>query len=136
MTLTDRLPFHVDPRDASNDKDEASIQALFRNRMRTLAPEVILVAVPNAGRRTAWEKRQRAKEGLVPGFPDMLAMFDGRTAAFEFKSGTGSLSNVQIDTLNRLVAQDFPVGVFRSADTAVEWLQNHWPAAFVGAFTA
>lgn len=135
-TIADRLPFHVDRRDASNDNDEASIQALFRSRMRNLAPQVFLVAVPNAGKRTAWERRQRSREGMVPGFPDMLAMFDGRTAALEFKSGTGSLSNVQIDTLNRLASQDFPVGVFRSADTAVEWLRGHWPNAFIGSFTA
>lgn len=136
MSIADRLPFHVDKRDAANDSDEAAIQVAFRRKMKTLAPKVILVAVPNAGRRTAWEKRQRAKEGLVPGFPDMLAMFDGRTAAIEFKSGIGSLSNVQIDTLNRLAAQDFPVGVFRSADTAVDWLSGHWPNAFVGRIAA
>lgn len=136
MSVASRLPFHVDPRDASNDKDEASIQALFRSRMRTLAPRVILVAIPNAGKRTAWERRQRAREGMVTGFPDMLAMHDGRTAALEFKSGKGALSDQQIDTLNRLVAQDFPVGVFRSADTAVEWLSQHWPAAFDGRITA
>ena len=136
MTIAERLPFHVDKRDASNDNDEATIQARFRSRMRTLAPQVFLVAVPNAGKRTAWERRARAREGMVPGFPDMLAMFDGRTAALEFKSGTGSLSNVQIDTLNRLCAQDFPVGVFRSPETAIDWLQGHWPNAFIGSFTA
>lgn len=136
MTIADRLPFHVDPRNAKETRDEASIQALFRTRLKTLAPQVILVAVPNAGKRTAWERRQRAREGLVPGFPDMLAMFDGRTAALEFKSGTGSLSNVQIDTLNRLCAQDFPVGVFRSVDTAIEWLEGHWPNAFIGRIAA
>jgi hypothetical protein len=134
--MINRLSFHVDPRDAASDKDEASIQALFRSRMRVLAPTVILVAVPNAGKRTAWEKRQRAREGMVAGFPDMLAMHDGRTAALEFKSGIGILSDKQVDTLNRLVAQRFPVGVFRSADTAVEWLQGHWPDAFEGRMAA
>ena len=136
MTIADRLPFHVDPRNAKDDRDEGSIQALFRRRMKMVAPQVILVAVPNAGKRTAWEKRQRAREGLVPGFPDMLAMFDGRTAALEFKSGIGSLSDQQIDTLNRLAAQDFPVGVFRSPDTAIEWLEGHWPNAFLGSMAA
>ena len=136
MTIAERLPFHVDKRNAKDTRDEATIQARFRGRMKIVAPQVFLVAVPNAGKRTAWERRARAREGLVPGFPDMLAMFDGRTAALEFKSGTGSLSDQQIDTLNKLAAQDFPVGVFRSEDTAVEWLENHWPNAFVGRVTA
>lgn len=136
MSIADRLPFHVDKRDPSNDQSEASIQARFRGRMKILAPEIILFAVPNAGKRTAWERRERGREGMLPGFPDMGALYDQRAAFLEFKSGTGSLSNVQIDTLNRLAAQDFPVGVFRSADTAVEWLQGHWPHAFVGRFAA
>lgn len=136
MTIADRLPFHVDKRNAQETRDEATIQARFRSRMKMIAPQVFLVAVPNAGKRTAWERRARAREGLVPGFPDMLAMFDGRTAALEFKSGVGVLSDQQIDTLNRLAAQDFPVGVFRSEDTAVEWLQGHWPNAFIGSIAA
>lgn len=136
MSIADRLPFHVDKRNTKDKRDEATIQARFRSRMKMLAPSVFLVAIPNAGKRTAWERKARAREGLVPGFPDMLAMFDGRTAALEFKSGIGSLSDQQIDTLNKLAAQDFPVGVFRSEDTAVEWLENQWPNAFVGKFTA
>ena len=122
--------FHVDPRNAQGAKDEATVQAQFRARMRIAAPRVMLAAIPNAGKRTAWEARQRKAEGLVPGFPDMIAFFDGRAACLEFKSGTGSLSENQIGTLNRLVNLDIPVGVFRSADTAIEWLCGHWPHAF------
>jgi hypothetical protein len=122
--------FHVDPRDAQGAKDEAAVQAQFRAKMRIAAPGVMLVAIPNAGKRTAWEARQRKAEGLVPGFPDMLAFFDGRVAGLEFKSGTGALSDNQIETLNRMVKLDIPVGVFRSADTAIEWLRGHWHHAF------
>lgn len=123
-------PFHIDPRDAANDKDELAIQVGFRSQMRTRAPKVMLFGIPNAGRRSAWETMQRGKEGMVPGFPDMGALYEGRAAFLEFKSGTGALSNQQIDTLNRLVARDIPVGVFRSADTAIAWLEGHWPSAF------
>ena len=131
-----RYPFHVDPRNAQDSRNELAHQVLFQQRMRILAPRVMLVGVPNAGKRSAWEKRQRAKEGLRTGFPDMIALHDGRTAFLEFKSGTGTLSNDQVDTLNSLVRQDFPVGVFREADTAVEWLQNLWPNAFSGRIAA
>jgi len=134
--MVERFAFHVDPRNAQDDRDELAIQTLFRNRMRMLAPAVMLVAVPNAGKRTAWERRQRAKEGMVAGFPDLIALHDGRTALLEFKRGDGALSTVQIETLNRLVRLGFPVAVFRQADTAVEWLQSLWPHAFTGRIAA
>lgn len=129
-------PFHTDARNTKCDKTEITHQVGFRSQMRMLAPQVILVGIPNAGRRTRWEQRERTREGMVPGFPDMLALHDGRVAALEFKSGTGTLAPQQIDTLNRLVRQDIPVGVFRSADTAVDWLRNHWPNAFTSEVTA
>lgn len=129
-------PFHVDPRNASCSKDELAHQVLFQNRMRTLAPAIRLVGIPNAGRRTAWETRQRAKEGLTPGFPDMAALSKGRTAYLEFKSGTGALSTAQIDQLNWLYREGFDVGVFRSADTAVNWLYQRMPDAFIGRIAA
>lgn len=125
------FPFHVDPRDTSSDKDELAIQVGFRSKMRILAPRVMLFGIPNAGRRSAWETMQRGREGLVPGFPDMGAIFDGRVVFLEFKTGTGALSNQQIDTLNRLVSLNIPVGVFRSAESAVAWLEGHWPSAFM-----
>lgn len=127
--MTRAYPFHVDARH-KGEADELAIQVDFRRKMRTAAPQVELVGIPNAGRRTAWEKKQRAKEGLVKGFPDMLAMFDGRTLGLEFKAGQGSVSTDQIDCLNRLASKGFAVGVFRSADTAIDWLRANLPHAF------
>ena len=43
--MVERFAFHVDPRNAADDRDELAIQTLFRNRMRMLAPQVVLVAV-------------------------------------------------------------------------------------------
>lgn len=124
-----RYPFHVDPRHQGSE-NELAVQVAFRAKMRDAAPQVELVGIPNAGKRTAWEKRQRGKEGMVKGFPDMLAMFNGQTCGLEFKSGSGSLSPEQIDCLNRLASKGFSVGVFRSADTALKWLRGNMPGAF------
>ena len=129
-------PFHIDPRDTQGATDELTTQVQFRKIMRAVAPEVMLVAVPNAGKRSRWEAMQRGREGMVAGFPDLMALHQGRTALMEFKSGTGTLQDNQIDVLNKLVRQDFPVGVFRSADSAVAWLQGHWPHAFTGRIAA
>jgi len=118
-------PFHTDPRAADDGREELRIQVAFRNRMRMLAPQVLLVAIPNEGRRTTWEAMKRKREGLMPGFPDMMALWDGKAAFLEFKKANGALSEVQVDCLNNLVRRDFPVGVFRHEDTAVEWLRGH-----------
>lgn len=123
-------PFHVDPRNAAQEADEMAIQVAFRRKVRLDAPGIKLVAIPNAGRRSAWEQIKRAKEGLTAGFPDMQALHGGRIAFLEFKSGTGALSTAQIDQMNWLVRNGFTVGVFRSADTAVDWLRVQMPDAF------
>lgn len=121
-----RYLFHVDPPSVADDsQDEFKIQVQFRNRMRNKAPAVMLAAIPNAGKRSNWEGLTRWREGMVPGFPDMMALWDGRVAFLEFKAGNGSIGEKQIDCLNRLMRQNFVVGVFRSADTAVEWLRGH-----------
>jgi hypothetical protein len=123
--------FHIDPRDTQGPKDELGAQVAYRRKMAQKAPRVLLAGIPNAGKRSAWESRQRAKEGLVKGFPDMLAMFDGRTLCLEFKSGTGQPSDDQIETLNKLHRLGFSVGIFRSADSAIEWTRQQIPGAFL-----
>jgi hypothetical protein len=123
-------PFHVDPRNAQDERDELTIQIAFRRKVRLEAPSVKLVAIPNAGRRSSYEQIKRAKEGLTAGFPDMQALHGGRIAFLEFKSGTGSLSTAQVDQMNWLHRNGFWVGVFRSADTACDWLRQLMPDAF------
>ncbi len=120
-----RYPFHVDPREVASEGSELSIQTRFRNKMRTQAPTVMLVAIPNAGRRSSYETLVRSREGMVSGFPDLMALWDGRAAFLEFKNAGGTISAQQIDCLNRLVRQNFVVGVFRSPETAIEWLRDH-----------
>lgn len=123
-------PFHIDPRDARGAKAEIGVQVAYRGKMRLQAPRVMLVAIPNAGKRSAWEARERAREGMVKGFPDMLALYDGRTLGLEFKSGTGQPTDHQLETLGRLHRLGFPVGIFRSAESALEWTRQQFPDAF------
>lgn len=120
-----KYPFHIDQPHMADEGSEAAIQTRFQGKMRNLAPHIMLVGIPNAGKRTAWEQRQRSREGMVSGFPDMMVLHDGKAFGLEFKTRKGSLSAAQIDCLNKLVKRRIPVGVFRSADTAVEWLRGH-----------
>ena len=123
-------PFHIDPRNAKGAKDEIGVQVAYRSKLRTLAPRVLLVAIPNAGKRTAWEARERAREGMVKGFPYMLALYEGTTLGLECKSVTGQPSDNQLDTLGRMHRLGFPVGIFRSAESALDWTRQQIPEAF------
>lgn len=120
-----KYPFHIDHASVADEGTEAAIQTRFQGKMRTLAPHIMLVGIPNAGKRTAWEGKQRSREGMVAGFPDMMVLHDGKAFGLEFKTKIGSLSDKQIDCLNKLVKRRIPVGVFRSADTAIDWLRGH-----------
>lgn len=117
-------PFHVDPPAIADSGDEIGIQTRLRSRIRTIAPAVRLVAIPNAGQRTAWAAMNAKREGLAKGFPDLLALWGGGSAFLEIKVRSGSLSTDQIAWLNWLYAGGHSVGVFRSVDSAIAFLRQ------------
>jgi hypothetical protein len=121
-------PFHVDaPKDADTG-NELAIQSRFRSRMKMLAPKVRLFAVPNAGKRSVWEAGRAKAEGLMPGVPDLVALWSNQgiagVAFLEFKTRTGSISEAQADWLTWLHMADHNVGVFRHPDTALAFLKQ------------
>lgn len=119
------LPYHVDPRSVADEGSELSIQVALRRALKTLAPKAKLVAVPNGGQRSAWAAMQAKKEGMSAGFPDVLVMAPGGYIAFlEIKAKAGSLSEAQLDWLCHLHNMGFPVGVFRSVGTALDFLRK------------
>ena len=122
--------FFIETRD--RDKmDELGRVVLFRQLVRKAAPNIMLVAIPNA-RRGQWAKNQARREGAVWGAPDMLALAPGKIAFLEWKAGDGKPAAHQIAVLNRLHRMGFPVGVFRQPETALRWLRDQgFP--FVGA---
>jgi hypothetical protein len=130
--VTETYLFHCDPRSVADDGDEVTIQRRFINRMKTLAPSVRCVATPNGGNRSAWEKLHAKREGMVKGFPDLNCYWSAGidlnaipyVAMLEFKTATGKLSDEQIANLNWLHRHGFPVGCFRSADTAIAFMRK------------
>lgn len=115
--------FHIDPTD-SEPESEIERQVQFRSQCRMLMPHVLLVAIPNAGKRGQKALNQARREGAIWGFPDMLAFVPGKVAGLEWKNGKKPPEQHQIDVLNRLHRMGFPVGVFRRADSAVAWLRK------------
>lgn len=103
---------------------EIEVQTLFRSRAKILCPRVRIVAVPNGGKRTQWAAMRAIKEGLSKGFPDVIAIAPGKIAFLEFKAAKGRVSIDQGEWLDLLHAYGFPVGVFRDADAAIEFLRE------------
>lgn len=104
---------------------EADLAQAFRKRLYYTAPQVKLVAVPNAGKRTQWAARQAKKEGMATGFPDLLAIWPGGGIAFiELKMPKGRLSDNQAEWLVRLNEYGHHVEVVRSVEDGVAYLRG------------
>lgn len=123
--------FHVDDRSVADDGDEHGIQVRFCGRIRTIAPRIKLLAVPNQGQRSAYGNIRMRAEGLHKGAWDIQALAQGETAWIEFKDRKGALSPEQIDFGNWLLRNGFRCSVRRSADTAEAWLRSLWPHLFL-----
>lgn len=104
---------------------EADLAQAFRKRLYYSAPAVKLVAVPNAGKRTQWAARQAKKEGMSPGFPDLVALWPNAGVAFiELKIGKAKPSDNQADWLQRLDDMGHPVAIVRSVEEGVDFLRS------------
>lgn len=100
-------------------------QRALRKRLYYTAPQVQLVAIPNAARRTRWEAARAKAEGMATGFPDLLCLAPGGLVAFiEMKAPRGRLSEAQGEWIERLQGFGFSAAVCRSADAAVAFLRD------------
>lgn len=130
--MVDAYPFHCDTRAVADPDGELSIQVRFRSRARMVMPRVRIVAVPNAGKRGMKAIAKVKAEGMSKGFPDTICLWPGTTAFIEFKPRDGHLEPEQIDWLNWLHAGGYPCGMFRSVDTAIDFLLAHGAPSLTG----
>lgn len=130
--MADTYLFHVDPASAADPGDELAIQVRFQSKLRHQMPRVRFVAVPNGGQRTVWSAMKAKQEGLSAGFPDSLCIWPGTTAYIEFKDRKGVIPDNQIEWLNWLHLAGFPCGVFRSAETAIQFLLDAGAPSLMG----
>jgi hypothetical protein len=115
--------FAIEPKDSS-PASELDRQAEFRRLCAILMPAVMLIAVPNGGKRGLGAQRQIKREGVRAGTPDMIAVAPRKLAFLEFKAGRTMPSAAQIETMNRLHRMGHAVGVFRTADAAIAFLRK------------
>ena len=91
-------------------------------------PEILLVSVPNGGRREIIEGGRLKREGARAGAPDLLllvprAPYHG--LALELKTPVGRVSPEQKAFLGELIAQGYKVVVSRSTEEAIEAITNY-----------
>ena len=123
------LPWFIEPTD-DIPSPEIERQASFIKQMATLAPSVDIVAIPNAGKSSEWERIQRHKEGARAGALDLVVTWEptcqgDRGVAFpEFKSGKGKPTPAQRRRLNFYFRTGHLTGVYRRPETLIEHLRE------------
>ncbi len=99
--------------------DEESRQACIVEYVRTVAPHILIWAVPNGGWRNKREAARMKWTGTLAGVLDLtLALPDGRCAFWEIKTPKGPLSSVQKDIISDLERLGHVWAVVRSVDDA------------------
>lgn len=118
------------------ERTELQIQSAFRGKVANQCPGVLVVAIPNGARRGQFAMNQAIREGLQPGFPDVLCLWrGGGVAAIEFKDAKGKCSLAQIEWINRLNDFGIPAVVSRDPEHALNFLQQ-CGAPFIGRLAA
>jgi hypothetical protein len=98
---------------------EARIQAAIVEWIRTVAPEVIVFAVPNGGLRSKSEAARMKWTGTLAGVPDLVVIGPGGRAYFmEVKAPGGTVSKPQSDMMLHLSVAGSKCRVMKSIDDA------------------
>ena len=116
-------PWFIEPKD-KDSKSEIQRQALFLSRLRTLAPAVDALAIPNAGKSTEWERLARYREGARRGALDLVITWKFGVIFAEFKNGTSMPSKDQEERLNRYFRMGHHCGVYRKPETLIGHLRG------------
>jgi hypothetical protein len=109
------------------DRDPASEfdrQTAFLAKIHRLAPSIDVLAIPNAGKGTDWERVRRWREGARRGALDLVITWNRGVMFAEFKDGTSMPTKDQRERLNRYFRMGHHCGVFRKPETLVDHLRS------------
>jgi hypothetical protein len=96
---------------------EARIQAAIVEWVRTVAPGVLIFAVPNGGLRSKAEAARLKWTDVLAGIPDLVVIAPGGKVHFlEIKTPTGRLSDEQREIMGALGRLGAPFMTVRSID--------------------
>lgn len=127
---TDDLPWFIEPKDR-DPTPEIKRQERFIKMMARLAPAVDVLAIPNAGKSSDWERIQRWREGARRGALDLVITWNRGVMFAEFKDGQKMPTPAQRERLNRYYRMGHWTGVYRNAETLMAHLRERG-APFVG----
>lgn len=116
-------PWFIEPKD-HDPRSETKRQQAFLSALARQAPGCSAFAVPNAGKRSDWERLQRHREGARAGVPDLIITWNHGIFFAEFKDGQKSATREQRDRLNTLYRQGFRCGVYRNGETLLHHLRE------------
>ena len=86
-------------------------------------PGVVFLHPANGGARTAIEGAILKSLGVVPGAPDLILFYGGRSFALELKVEDGRVTEAQVDMLARLKDAGVLTAVCRGIDPALHTLE-------------
>jgi hypothetical protein len=110
-------PRHRPSAPAPDRNGEARIQAAIVEWVRTIAPDVLIFAVPNGGLRSKAEAARLKWTGVVAGVPDLAVIAPSGKAHFlEVKTPTGRLSDDQREIIAALGRLGSPFMTVTSID--------------------
>jgi dienelactone hydrolase len=107
---------------AVKPKNESSEQVLFVSRVRHFHPELVLMSIPNGGKREPRVAAQLKREGVLAGAPDLFLAEprEGKSGLFiEMKRTVGGKTSVEQDeVIEKLKQRGYAVVVAKGADEA------------------
>lgn len=96
---------------------EAKMQKSIVDYVRAVAPQCLIVAIPNGAQRTASGRPANAVPGLTPGVPDLAVIApQGKIFWLEVKAEKGRVSDAQLAFHLQLQARSHDVAVVRSIE--------------------
>jgi hypothetical protein len=112
-------PFPVDPRKECDIHRD--IVAMIATEAK---PGVIAFHVPNGGWRKLTEAKRLKAQGVLPGIPDLIVLFECRSFGLEVKTAKGSLSGSQKLMRQRFARAGIEFEVARSVAEARHHLRS------------
>ena len=102
-------------------RSESTEQVIFVARVRQFHPDVMVMSIPNGGKRDPKVAAQMKREGVLPGAPDLFVPEprNGKHGLFiEMKRIDGRTSADQVRVHESLKAKGYEVVVCKGADAA------------------